>query len=388
MTDEEFSDFPSPDSGTDSESRTDQIRGQGRRNLIENHQRVRGRGTTSNDVGRFESLTRQEWDDGWDGLAELPPFKTEIRHETSSSILSKNKSPDIPFDQSINPYRGCEHGCSYCYARPSHSFWGLSPGLDFETKLTARVNAAEILEKELAKPGYVVSSIALGANTDPYQPIERDYKITREILEVLLKAKHPLTIVTKSALVLRDLDLLAPMAAEGLVMVALSITSLDGGLSRKMEPRASAPHRRLMALEELHKAGVPTMTMMAPMIPSLNDHEMEQIMEEVLARGCREAHYVLLRLPHEIKDLFRDWLAREVPDRAQRVMGLVQSMRGGKDYRAEFGKRMRGEGPYADLLSKRFQLAVKRLGLNRQRQKLRTDLFLPPVPKGGQMALF
>lgn len=353
--------------------------------------RVRGRGSSSNDVGRFEAFDRTECDDGWDVLSDLPAFKTEVRHEESTSILTQNKSPDIPFDRSINPYRGCEHGCSYCYARPSHSYWGLSPGLDFETKLTARVNAAELLVEELAKPAYVskpISPIALGANTDPYQPIEKDYQITRQILEVLLKAKHPLTIVTKSAMVLRDLDILQPLADQGLVMVAMSITTLDKKLARQMEPRASAPHLRLKAIDELHKAGIPTMTMMAPMIPSLNDHEMEAIMEAVLERGCAEAHYVLLRLPHEIKELFREWLLREVLDRASRVMALVQMMRGGQDYRAEFGTRMRGEGPYADLLSKRYHLAVKRLGFNQSGAPLRTDLFTPPVPKGGQMRLF
>ncbi len=353
--------------------------------------RFRGRGTSSNDVGRFEAFERDLYDDGWDGLDDLPPFKTEVRHEESTSIITHNKSPDIPFDRSLNPYRGCEHGCPYCYARPSHSYWGMSPGLDFETKLTARVNAAELLEEELSKPSYVskpISPIALGGNTDPYQPIEREYKLTRQILEVLLEAKHPLTIVTKSVLVVRDLDLLGELARQNLVLVALSITSLDKVLTRQMEPRASAPHLRLKALDELHKAGVPTMTMMAPMIPSLNDHEMEGIMEAVLDRGCTEANYVLLRLPHEIKELFREWLLREVPDRASRVISLVQSMRGGKDYKAEFGTRMRGEGPYADLLSHRYKLALKRLGFNKKPISLRTDLFVPPVPKGGQMRLF
>ena len=359
-------------------------------NLID-AQRYRGRGASSNEVGRFEAYIHELMDDGWDGLSDLEPFKTEVRHEKSTAIITRNHSPDIPFDRSINPYRGCEHGCSYCYARPTHSYWGLSPGLDFETKLMARVNAAELLEAELAKPSYLskpISAIALGANTDPYQPIEREYKLTRQILEVLLNAKHPLTIVTKSALVLRDLDLLEELAKRQLVQVALSITTLDKTLARQMEPRASAPHLRLKALGELHKAGVPTMVMMAPMIPSLNDHELERIMEAVLERGCAEGYYVLLRLPHEIKELFREWLHREVPDRASRVISLVQSMRGGKDYRAEFGARMRGKGVFADLLSHRYKLAVKRLGFNKTRTELRTDLFTPPVPKGGQMRLF
>ena len=352
--------------------------------------RTRGRGASSNEVGRFEAFSSELSDDGWDSLSDLEPFKTEVRHEKSTTIITRNQSPDIPFDRSINPYRGCEHGCSYCYARPTHSYWGLSPGLDFETKLMARVNAADLLEQELAKPSYLskpISAIALGANTDPYQPIERDYKLTRQILEVLLKAKHPLTIVTKSALVLRDLDLLEELAKEQLVQVALSITTLGRTLARQMEPRASAPHLRLKALGELNKAGVPTMVMMAPMIPSLNDHELEGIMEAVLERGCSHGSYVLLRLPHEIKELFREWLHREVPDRASRVISLVQSMRGGQDYRAEFGSRMRGEGVFADLLSHRFKLAVKRFGFNQERVELRTDLFIPPVPKGGQMRL-
>lgn len=350
--------------------------------------RYRGRGASSNSVGRFEGLERVSFDDGWEGEAELPPFKTEVRKESAQSIISTNSSPDIPFDQSINSYRGCEHGCSYCYARPTHAFWGLSPGLDFETKLTAKVNGAELLEKAFAKSSYQVSPIALGANTDPYQPIERDYKLTRQILEVLQQAQHPFTIVTKSARVLDDLDILAPMAAKGLCKVALSLTTFDGKLARAMEPRASAPHLRLKALKVLSDAGVPAIVMVAPVIPGLTDHEIENILEVAAEAGVKEAHYVLLRLPLEIKELFREWLERDVPGRASRVISLLQSMRGGRDYDTRFGKRQTGEGPFAVLIAKRFELALKRFGLSSERDKLRRDLFAPPVLKGGQMSLF
>jgi DNA repair photolyase len=350
--------------------------------------RVRGRGASSNVDGRFEAYHREQFDNGWGDGEDLPPFQTEVRHETAKSIIATNKSPDIAFDQSINPYRGCEHGCSYCYARPSHAFWGLSPGLDFETKLTAKVNAVEMLEKALSNPSYKVSPIALGANTDPYQPIERGYKLTRQLLEVLERTRHPVTIVTKSALVLRDLDILSEMAALGLCKVALSITSLDAGLSRKMEPRASAPHKRLAALATLRDAGVPTMVMVAPVIPGLNDHEIEGILEAVSKAGAGEAGYVLLRLPLEIKTLFREWLEEAVPDRAGRVISLLQSMHGGEDYRSEFGVRQRGEGPFADLIAQRFQLARRRYGIVPGQETLRCDLFKAPTLKGGQMSLF
>lgn len=351
-------------------------------------ERRRGRGASSNAASRYDALTTTACDDGWEGLADLPPFKTEVERETAKSIIATNKSPDISFDQSINPYRGCEHGCIYCYARPTHAYLGHSPGLDFETKLTAKVNAAELLEAALAKPSYKVSPIALGAVTDPYQPIERDYKLTRQILEVLSKAQHPFTIVTKSALVLRDVDLLQPLAAKGLCKVALSITSLDANLSRRMEPRASAPHRRLEALRQLDGLGIPTMVMMAPVIPGLNDHEIESVLEAVAEAGAGEAGYVLLRLPLEIKTLFREWLAREVPERASRVISLMQSTRGGQDYDTRWGVRQRGEGPFAALIEQRFRLARKRLGLELRRNDLRCDLFVKPVAKGGQMSLF
>ena len=357
----------------------------------ENHvdgARRRGRGASSNAVSRYDALTSAPVDDGWDGLAELPPFQTEVRRETAKSIIASNNSPDISFNQSINPYRGCEHGCIYCYARPTHAYLGHSPGLDFETKLTAKMNAAALLEAALAKPSYKVSPIALGAITDPYQPVEKDYKITRQILEVLSAAQHPFTIVTKSALVLRDVDLLQPLAKKGLCKVALSITSLDAKLSRKMEPRASAPHRRVEALRKLDELGIPTMVMMAPVIPGLNDHEIEAILEAVADAGAGEAGYVLLRLPLEIKALFREWLAREVPERAGRVISLTQSTRGGRDYDTRWGVRQRGEGPFAKLIEQRFRLARKRLGLELRQNDLRCDLFIPPVAKGGQMSLF
>lgn len=350
--------------------------------------RVRGRGSASNGTGRFERFSHEAFDDGWEGLADLPAFQTEVREEIAKTIIATNASPDIPFSQSINPYRGCEHGCTYCFARPTHCYWGLSAGLDFETKLTAKVNAVDLLERELAKPGYQPSPIALGINTDGYQPIERRYRLTRQILKVLAKAQHPVTIVTKSALILRDLDILTEMAEKGLVSVAFSVTSLDSGLSRLMEPRASAPHRRLFALKTLARGGVPTMVMTAPVIPALNDHEIEAILKAAADLGVQQAGYVMLRLPHEIKDLFRDWLDRAVPDRAGRVMSLMRSMRGGRDYDATFGKRMRGEGPYADIIAARFQKAVARYGFNQTGFGLRRDLFEAPVPKGAQMSLF
>lgn len=350
-------------------------------------ERRRGRGARSNRVGRFETEERLTCDDGWGVEAELEPFKTDVVEEPAKSIIATNDSPDISFDKSINPYRGCEHGCSYCYARPSHAYLGHSPGLDFETKLYAKTNAAELLEKELARPGYQPSTIALGAVTDPYQPIERGYRLSRQVLEVLDRASHPVAIVTKSANVLADLDILARMAERDLVKVALSVTTLDRTLARAMEPRASTPQRRIDAIRELAAAGVPAQVMVAPIIPGLNDHEIEAILAAAEAAGARDAGYVLLRLPLEIKDLFREWLASEVPDRAKRVISLLQSMHAGQDYRAEFGLRQRGSGPYAEQIGMRFRLALKRLGLNQRSLKLRTDLFQRPVPKGGQMSL-
>jgi DNA repair photolyase len=355
--------------------------------LVESERR-RGRGARSNASGRFEREARSVFDDGWESAAELPAFRTQVREDRAKTVITRNNSPDISFDRSINPYRGCEHGCVYCYARPTHTYLGHSAGLDFESILYAKPDAARLLEKELAKPGYSVATIALGTNTDPYQPIEREQRITRSILEVLERTGHPVGIVTKSALVTRDIDILSRMAERGLAKVAISVTTLDRRLARAMEPRASAPPRRLDAIRELSEAGVPTAVMAAPVIPALNDSEIESILEEARSAGAREAGYVLLRMPLEIKDLFREWLAEEYPDRARRVIHLMQSMHAGRDYRAEFGVRQKGSGPYAGQIALRFRLAVKRLGLNERRQALRTDLFQPPVPPGAQMRLF
>jgi len=350
--------------------------------------RRRGRGTRSNASGRFEYEVREVVDDGWESSADLPAFKTTVRTDAARTIIARNDSPDISFDQSINPYKGCEHGCTYCYARPTHCYLGHSAGLDFETQLYAKPNAAELLVAELAKPSYKPATIALGSNTDPYQPIERQLGITRQILEVLEMARHPVGIVTKSASIVRDIDILSRMARDGLVKVALSVTTLDRKLARSMEPRASTPSRRLDTLRQLDEAGVPTAVMVAPVIPALNDHEIERILEVAAEAGVREAGYVTLRLPLEIKDLFREWLATDYPDRAKRVISLIQSMHGGNDYTSEFGLRQRGRGPYADQIAKRFQLALKRHGLNVHRQKLRTDLFRAPTPVGGQFTMF
>lgn len=352
----------------------------------------RGRGARSNASGRFESERREAFDDGWDvqedPLARAAPLRTRVRTESARSIIATNDSPDISFDQSINPYRGCEHGCSYCYARPTHAFLGHSPGLDFETELYAKANAAELLEKELSSPRYQPRTIALGTVTDPYQPIERGHRITRSVLEVLERARHPVGIVTKSALVVRDIDILARMARHDLVKVALSVTTLDRRLARSMEPRASIPALRLDAIRQLAEAGVPAQVMVAPIIPGLNDHEIERILEAARDAGVREAGYVMLRLPLELKDLFREWLATDQPKRANRVLHLLQSMHGGRDYTAEFGLRQKGSGPYAEQVAARFRLALKRLGLNQRRLALRKDLFARPGRHGQQLDLF
>jgi len=350
-------------------------------------ERRRGRGARSNHSGRFESERRLAFDDGWESLGDLDAFRTEVYAEPARSIITRNDSPDISFDQSINPYRGCEHGCVYCYARPSHCYLGHSAGLDFETKLYAKTNAAELLEIELARKSYRPKVIALGTNTDPYQPIEREHGITRGILEVLERTGHPVGIVTKSSLVLRDIDILARMAARGLAKVAISVTSLDRRIARAMEPRAVTPAKRLEAVKGLADAGIPVSVMVAPVVPGLTDSEIEKILEAARDAGATEAGFVVLRLPLEIKDLFREWLASEFPDRADRVINLLRSMHGGKDYVAEFGVRQKGRGPYAEQIAQRFRLALKRLGLNQRRQALRLDLFTPPVPKGDQMRL-
>ncbi|MGQ4275291.1 PA0069 family radical SAM protein [Terrihabitans sp. B22-R8] len=351
-------------------------------------ERRRGRGARANPDGRFEPYARVLEDDGWEGLADLPPFKTEISFEAARKIITRNESPDISFDRSINPYRGCEHGCVYCFARPTHSYLGLSPGLDFESKLTVKPNAAELLEKELAKPDYEVRTMALGTNTDPYQPIERHYRVTRGVIEVLARTRHPVGIVTKSSLVTRDIDLLAPMAAEGLARVAISITTLDPKLARDLEPRAPTPSKRLETVRKLSEAGIPVTVMVAPIIPALNDEEIERVLDAARAAGAVSAGYVLLRLPYEIKDLFQEWLAEHRPDRAKHVMSLVRSTRGGKDYEAEWGKRMIGDGVYAWTIGRRFELATRRLKLNAERKPLRKDLFVRPVRAGEQLRLF
>ncbi len=348
--------------------------------------RRRGRGAVSNAAGRFEPERREHFDDGWESLADLGPFKTEVREETAKTIIATNDSPDIAFDRSINPYRGCEHGCIYCYARPSHAYWGHSAGLDFETKLTAKVNAVEALERELSKPGYSPTTIMIGSNTDGYQPLERERKLTRGILEVLDRFSHPVALVTKSALVLRDIDILARLASRGLTRVAISVTTLDHRLARQMEPRASTPARRIEAIRRLSAAGVPVAVMAAPLIPALNDSELERILNAAAGAGATEAAYVLLRLPLEISPLFQEWLNAEFPGRAKHIMSLVRSMRRGKDYVSCFGERQRGAGPYADQIAARFDLALKRHGLNQRNLSLRRDLFRKP--QAAQLSLF
>lgn len=345
----------------------------------ERNQPLKGRGALSNPTGRFERNRQEAVDDGW-YQEEVPDFiPTSIEPDRARSVITRNDSPDIPFEQSINPYRGCSHGCSYCYARPSHSYVGLSAGLDFETRLFYKKDAGKLLQEELRRPGYVCKPITLGANTDPYQPIERRMRVTRDILEVLARCRHPVTIITKSALVLRDLDLLAGLARDGLAGVGVSITTLDAELKRVMEPQAASPRARLEAVARLNEAGVPTGVMVAPVIPALTDHEMEAILEAAAAAGARWAGYVLLRLPYEVKDLFREWLAAHHPDRADHVMSLVREMRGGKDYDSSFGTRMRGTGPVAELLRSRFHVACRRLGLGATRaQPPDTSLFRPP----------
>jgi DNA repair photolyase len=350
--------------------------------------RRRGRGTASNASGRYEPLARVAFDDGWQGLEQLPPFKTTVTIDTTRKIVTHNDSPDISFDRSINPYRGCEHGCVYCFARPTHAYLGLSPGLDFESKLFMKPNAPELLERELSAPDYSPKTIAIGTNTDPYQPIERRYQIMRRILEVLDRAGHPVGIVTKSALVLRDLDILTRMAKRDLVKVAISVTTLDPKLARVMEPRAATPPRRLGALRELVKAGVPASALVAPIIPAINDAEIERILEAIAETGVRHAGYVLLRLPLELKDLFREWLIENFPDRYRHVINLIRETRGGKDYDSTFGKRQTGTGPIAWMIGRRFEVACERLGFNSTSVKMTTGHFRPPRPSAEQLGLF
>ncbi|RUW72376.1 PA0069 family radical SAM protein [Mesorhizobium sp. M2A.F.Ca.ET.067.02.1.1] len=349
--------------------------------------RNRGRSAGINPSGRFEPVSRHVFDDGWNSLEELPPFKTEVQVEKPRTIITRNESPDISFDRSINPYRGCEHGCVYCFARPTHAFMGLSPGLDFESKLFAKPDAARMLDRELSKPGYQPRTIAIGTNTDPYQPIEKQYRIMREILEVLEARGHPVGIVTKSALVTRDIDILSRMAERGLAKVALSVTTMDRMLARTMEPRASTPTKRLEAIRQLSDAGIPASVMVAPIIPGLNDPEMERILDSARAAGAREAGYVILRLPLEVAPIFKDWLLRHYPDRYRHVMSLIRSMRDGKDYDSEWGKRMKGAGPYAWQIGRRFEIAAKRLGLNVERRQLRVDQSVAGSGAGEQLML-
>jgi DNA repair photolyase len=350
---------------------------------------MKGRGAATFVRGRFEKTVAEAEDDGWGSIyafdegeteAPLPKLRTQVTEERARSIVSRNQSPDIPFSQSLNPYRGCEHGCVYCFARPSHAYLDLSPGLDFETRLYAKTNAAEMLRKEFSRKGYRCSPISLGINTDAYQPIERRYRITRQLLEVFAECRHPVSLITKSALIQRDIDLLAPMAQQGLVTVYVSITSLDNQLSSKLEPRAAAPHTRLKTVQTLHEAGIPVGTMVAPIIPMITDREIEHILEAAHAHGARAAGYVLLRLPHELKEVWREWLALHYPERATHVMSLVQQMRGGKDYDSAWGTRMRGEGPFADLIAMRFAKAYKRIGFGRL-PAFDTSKFLPPLPE-------
>jgi DNA repair photolyase len=358
------------------------------RRTIIGRQSFTGRGALSNPPGRFDRQKLEAVDDGW-YLEESPDsIATTLEPDRARSVITTNDSPDVPFEKSINPYRGCSNGCVYCFARPSHAYLGLSPGIDFETRLFYKADAARLLESELVRPDYVCKPITLGANTDPYQPVERHMKVTRSILEVLARARHPVTVITKSAMVLRDLDLLAEMAHQGLASVGVSVTSLDNELKRAMEPRAAAPQARLRALAALSSAGVPTGVLVAPVIPALNDHEMEAILEAAAHAGVRWAGYVLLRLPYEIKDLFTEWLAEHYPGRAAHVMSLIRAMRGGREYDSRFGFRARGTGPYALLLGNRFRIACRRLNLNSgARDPLSTALFRPPAPPGSQLRL-
>ena len=349
---------------------------------------LKGRGALSNPPGRFDAQQISAVDDGWYMEEEPASIATTLEPDQARGVITANDSPDIPFDQSINPYRGCEHACPYCYARPSHAYMGLSPGLDFETRLFYKADAVKALESELSRPGYVCKPIMLGANTDPYQPVERRMRVTRSVLEVLARCRHPVAVITKSALVLRDLDLLSDLARDNLASVSVSVTTLDDELKRKLEPRAAAPAARVRTLAALAAAGVPCGVMVAPVIPAITDHEMERILEACAGAGVRWAGYVLLRLPYEVKDLFRQWLAEHYPDRAAHVMSLIHEMRGGRDNDPRFGSRMRGTGPYAQLLRNRFKLACQRLKLDStSRGSLDTARFHPPGPAGAQLRL-
>jgi DNA repair photolyase len=353
------------------------------------HQRFKGRGAISNPAVRFEAASREAVHDGWYEDEIVEHLSETVLPDRARSVITTNDSPDVGFDQSINPYRGCSHGCVYCFARPSHAYLGLSPGLDFETKLFYKADAVKILEAELAKPKYVCKPIALGINTDGYQPLEKRLEITRGILAVLTRCRHPVTIVTKSALIIRDIDLLAELARDQLVSVMLSITSLTNDIKRTLEPRTASPQARLRVVRQLAQAGIPVGVLVAPVIPGITDHEMEDILAAAKEAGAGSASYVLLRLPHEVKILFREWLAEHYPDRAKHVMSLINQTRGGKDYDAEFGQRMVGTGPFAELLRTRFELARRKCGFDsaRNRHELRTDLFRPPGRDQSQLTL-
>ena len=349
---------------------------------------LHGRGARTNATGRYEPQARVSFDDGWTGLdEEPPPIRTTVQEDATRTIIARNKSPDISFDRSINPYRGCEHGCVYCFARPTHAYLGLSPGVDFESRLFVKPDAAKLLAAELRAPSYRPKVIAMGTNTDPYQPIERHWKVTRSILQVLAEFRNPTGIVTKSTLIQRDIDILAPMAEQNLARAAVSITTLDRKLARSMEPRAATPERRLDTIRALTRAGIPTAVMTAPIIPALNDSELENILAAAAEAGATQAGFVMLRLPLEIKDLFREWLEAHAPDKAKHVMSLVRQMRGGKDYDSNWGTRMRGTGPYARLIAERFAIATRRLGLNKSHRPLDVSKFRRPPHLGDQLAL-
>lgn len=359
--------------------------------LMDNEQtrfELRGRGVASNVDGRFERHARVAVDDGWDRADDLPVLRTQTRIEVPRSAISYNASPDMPFDRSINPYRGCEHGCVYCFARPSHAYLGWSPGLDFETRLIARPQMPQVLTRELAKCKYKVAPIAIGTNTDPYQPIEAEHRIMRACLQVLSDAGHPVAIVTKGSMIERDIDILAPMARRGLVRVGISVTTLDAKLSRLMEPRAPAPARRLRVIKRLSQAGIPVRIMASPMVPALTDPELESILKAGQGAGARNASWIMLRLPREVSTLWQEWLAQHFPDRADRIMARLREMHGGREYDAAWHKRMRGEGPYAEIIAQRFEVAIKRLGLAREAPPMRCDLFTPPRVETAQLSLF
>ncbi len=347
-----------------------------------------GRGASTNQTNRFESLVNVGIDDGWGREEDVPPLRTEVSVEVPRKVITRNSSPDLHFDRSINPYRGCEHGCVYCFARPSHAYLGMSPGLDFETRLIARPDAPGVLKKELRAKGYAPRVMGIGTNTDPYQPIEKDKQIMRGLLRVLADHRHPVAIVTKGTLIERDLDILREMAAENLVRVGISVTTLDVDIARKSEPRVPSPARRLRVIERLAEAGIEVRVMASPLIPGLSDHELEAILEAGKNAGAKAASVIPLRLPREVSELFQDWLEEHFPQRKERVMARVREMHGGRDYDPEFGKRMTGTGTYAQLLQQRYRKACKRLGLATKLAPLRSDLFRVPVEKGDQMNLF